>query len=105
MGTWDRLSDTSSRLPTLRNITSELLTPCDLTINSLHGEPGQLPSYIEDPDSWAICRLALVPSVMDASLARRSTMLLLACLRTSGVLQVLTEVPRKERYMVDLYTK
>jgi len=83
----------------------ELLTPCEAMINSIHTDPEQLPAFIDGPDSWAICRLAVLPSVSDASLSRRSTMLLLACLRTSGVLKVLVEVPRKERYMMDLYTK
>merc|ERR1719431_1861498 len=77
------LPELRNKYPLIEPSEGELLTPCDLTVNSLHAEPGQLPSYIEDPDSWAICRLALVPSVTDASLARRSTMLLLACLRTS----------------------
>ena len=47
----------------------------------------------------------MLPSVLDASLSRRAVMLILACLRTCGTLKVLTEVPRKERYVIDLYTK
>jgi hypothetical protein len=43
--------------------------------------------------------------VTDYSLARRSTMLLLACLRTTGVLKVLAEVPKKEKLLQDLYTR
>merc|ERR1719483_591070 len=81
----------------------DMLTPCEVTINSLHEEPA--PHNVEDPEAWALCRLALLPTVIDASLARRSIMLLLACLRTSGVLKVLTEVSNKEKYMADLYTK
>ena len=47
----------------------------------------------------------MLASLSDASLARRATTLLLACLRTTGTLKVISEVPRKERYMIDLYTK
>jgi len=94
-----------SKFPLVEPGEGELLTPCEAMINSLHTDPEPLPSFIEGPDSWALCRLAVLSSVSDASLSRRSTMLMLACLRTSGVLKVLTEVPRKERYMMDLYTK
>ena len=83
----------------------ELLTPCEAVINSLHKEVGPLPGYIEGPDSWGLIKLAVLPSVLDASLSRRAMMLILACLRTCGTLKVLTEVPRKERYVIDLYTK
>jgi len=99
------LPELRNKYPLVEPPEGELLTPCDLTINSLHVDPGPLPTYIEDPDTWALCRLAILPSVLDSSLARRATMLLLACLRTSGVLQVLSEVPRKERYMADLYSR
>jgi len=94
-----------SNFPLVEPGEGELLTPCEAMINSLHTDPEPLPLFIEGPDSWALCRLAVLSSVSDASLSRRSTMLMLACLRTSGVLKVLTEVPRKERYMMDLYTK
>ena len=83
----------------------ELLTTCEAVINSLHKEVGPLPSYIDSPESWGIIKLAVLPSVLDASLSRRAMMLILACLRTCGTLKVLTEVPRKERYVIDLYTK
>ena len=78
---------------------------CEAVINSLHEEVGPLPSYIDSPESWGVIKLAVLPSVLDASLSRRAVMLILACLRTCGTLKVLTEVPRKERYVIDLYTK
>ena len=84
----------------------ELLTPCEATINSLHeGPEPELPTCVESPETWALIRLAFLPTVSDNSLAKRSTMLMLACLRTSGVLRVLAEVPRKEKYMQELYSK
>merc|ERR1719192_1625229 len=99
------LPELRCKFPLVESGEGELLTPCEAMINSLHMEPEPLPAFIDGPDSWALCRLAVLPSVSDASLSRRSTMLMLACLRTSGVLKVLVEVPRKERYMMDLYTK
>ena len=99
------LPELRCKFPLVEPGEGELLTPCEAMINSLHTDPDPLPAFIDGPDSWALCRLAVLPSVSDASLSRRSTMLLLACLRTSGVLKVLVEVPRKERYMMDLYTK
>ena len=64
-----------------------------------------MPAYIEGPESWGLIKLAVLPSGLDASLSRRAVMLILACLRTCRTLKVLTEVPRKERYVTDLYTK
>ena len=32
-------------------------------------------------------------------------MLILACLRTSGVLKVISDIPKKDRYNLDLFTK
>ena len=46
-----------------------------------------------------------MPSVLDASLSRRAIMLILACLRTSGVLKVISDIPKKDRYNLDLFTK
>jgi len=103
MNVW--LPELRCKYPLVEPGEGELLTPCEAMINSIHTDPEPLPAFIDGPDSWAVCRLAVLPSVSDASLSRRSTMLLLACLRTSGVLKVLVEVPRKERYMMDLYTK
>ena len=82
----------------------ELLTPCDLTINSIHRDQDE-PVAVKDGDSYGVCKLSMLASLSDASLARRATTLLLACLRTTGTLKVISEVPRKERYMIDLYTK
>ena len=82
----------------------EMLTPCEATINALYSDP-DLPPGLEGPESWAVVRLAILPQVTDYSLARRSTMLLLACLRTTGVLKVLAEVPKKEKLVQDLYTR
>jgi hypothetical protein len=82
----------------------EMLTPCEATINTLYRDP-ELPPGLESPESWAAVRLAILPVVTDYSLARRSTMLLLACLRTTGVLKVLAEVPKKEKLVQDLYTR
>jgi protein O-GlcNAcase/histone acetyltransferase len=81
----------------------ELLTPCDLTVNTLHREPE--PLTVEEAETYGVCKLAMLASLTDASLARRATTLLLACLRTSGTLKVVSEVLTKERYMMDLYTK
>ena len=83
----------------------ELLTPAESVINSLHKDVEPLPGYIDAPESWGVIKLALLSSVMDASLSRRAVMLLLACLRTSGVLKVLAEIPKKDRYFLDLFTK
>ena len=47
----------------------------------------------------------MLPSVLDASLSRRAIMLILACLRTSGVLKVISDIPKKDRYNLDLFTK
>lgn len=99
------LPELRCKFPLVEPGEGELLTPCEAMINNLHKELEPLPTFIDGPDSWALCRLAVLASVSDASLSRRSTMLMLACLRTSGVLKVLTEVARKERYMMDLYTK
>lgn len=99
------LPEVRCKFPLVEAGEGELLTPCELLINSLHEEPSPLPAGIDGPESWAVCRLAVLSSVLDASLSRRSTMLILACLRTCGVLKVVTEVPKKERYIIDLYTK
>merc|ERR1712226_692803 len=80
----------------------ELLTPCDLTVNSLHRDLD--PLRIDHPETFGVCKLAILASLPDSSLARRAITLLLACLRTSGTLKVVSEVPKKERYMTDLYT-
>merc|ERR1712203_914195 len=73
------------------------------TINSIHRDQESVP--VKDGDSYGVCKLSMLASLSDASLARRATTLLLACLRTTGTLKVISEVPRKERYMMDLYTK
>ena len=83
----------------------ELLTPCEATINSLHGPDPEYPKGLDSPETWAIVRMAFLPSMTDNSLVKRSTMLMLACLRTSGVLRVLAEVPKKEKYIQELYSK
>lgn len=90
------------KYPRVEQDDGELLTPCDLTVNSLHRE--QAPLRVEEPETYGVCRLAM-HQTGDASLARRATTLLLACLRTTGTLKVVAEVPRKEKYMMDLYTK
>lgn len=83
----------------------ELLTPCEATINSLHGSEPTVPTGLESPETYAVLRLAHLPSVSDSSLTRRAAMLILACLRTSGVLRAIAEVPKKEKYIQELYTK
>ena len=93
------------KYPKVEPSEGELLTPCETTINSLHGQDPAIPAGLDSPETWAIVKLAYLPSVSDYSLARSSTMLILACLRTSGVLRVLAEVPRKEKYIQDLYTR
>ena len=93
------------KFPLVEAAEGELLTPGEAVINSLHQEPAALPGYIEGPESWGLIKLAVLPAVLDASLSRRAVMLMLACLRTSGVLKVLTEVPKKEKYVLDLFTK
>ena len=82
------------KFPLVEQGEGELLTQCKAVINSLH------PAILR-----GLIKLAVLPSVLDASLSRRAVMLILACLRTCGTLKVLTEVPRKERYEIDLYTK
>jgi len=99
------LPELRCKYPYVEQVEGELLTPCETLINSLHSDPEPLPSFLDGPESWALCRLSILPSVMDASLSRRSTMLMLACLRTSGVLKTVVEVPKKERYIMDLYTR
>lgn len=91
------------KYPVVEQGEGELLTPCDLAINTLHRDPELL--VIDEPESYGVCKLAMLSNPPDASLARRATTLLLACLRTSGILKVVTEVPKKERYLTDLYTK
>ena len=76
-----------------------------VTINSLHEEEPHLPPGLVEETGWAACRIALLPTVNDGSLSRRATMLLLACLRSSGVLRVFTEITKKEIYAPELYTK
>lgn len=83
----------------------ELLTPCESTINSLYATNPEVPRGLESPESWALVKLAYIPTITDNSLARRSIMLILACLRTSGVLRALAEVPKKEKHVQDLYSK
>ena len=68
-----------AKYPAVEEGEGEMLTPCDLTINSLHREPE--PLSIEEPESFGVCKLAMLPELPDASLARRATTLLLACLR------------------------
>ena len=83
----------------------ELPTPCETTINSLHDSEPVVPPGLDSPEAWALVKIAYLPSVSDFSLASRATMLVLACLRTSGVLRALAEVPRKEKYVQELYSK
>merc|ERR1712080_188988 len=91
-----------TKYPEVEQGEGELLTPCDLTINSLHRDLD--PLRIEHPETYGVCRLAMLATLPDSSLARRAMTLLLACLRTSGTLKVVSEVPKKEWYMTDLYT-
>ena len=83
----------------------ELLTPGEVVINSLHKDPEPLPGYVEAPETWGLVKLCVLPAVLDASLSRRAVLLILACLRTSGTLKVVSEVPRKEKYVFDLFKK
>ena len=92
------------KYPLVEQGEGELLTPCDLTINSIHRDSGE-PIHVKEAETYGVCKLSMLASLSDASLARRATTLLLACLRTTGTLKVISEVPRKERYMIDLYTK
>jgi protein O-GlcNAcase/histone acetyltransferase len=100
-GTW--LPELRKNYPAVELGEGELLTPCDLTVNSLHRD--LLPLAIEEPETYGVCKLAMLGSLPVASLARRAMTLLLACLRTAGTLKVVSEVLTKERYMTDLYTK
>ena len=107
---YQRLSDSwlpemRSKYPKVEPSEGELLTPCEATINSLHGPDPEMPKGLESPETWAMVKLAFLPTVYDSSLAKRSTMLMLACLRTAGVLRVLSEIPKKEKYMQELYAK
>jgi len=93
------------KFPAIESSDGELLTPAETVINSLHSDLEPLPGYIDSPESWGLIKLSVLSSVLDASLSRRAVMLMLACLRTCGVLKVLSQVPKKERYMLDLFTK
>ena len=73
-------------------------------VRALPGRP-EIPPGLESPETMALIRLAILPTVTDQSLLKRSIMLLLACLRTSGVLRVVAEVPKKEKYMQEVYGK
>ena len=99
------LPELRCKFPLVESSEGELLTPAEAVINSLHKDPDPLPGYIDTPDTWGTIKLAVLPSVLDASLSRRATMLMMACLRTCGVLKVLSELPKKEKYMLDLFTK
>ena len=99
------LPELRATYPKVEASEGELPTQCEATINSLHGPEPQVPPGLDSPETWAIVKLAYQPSVTDYSLARRATMLILACLRTTGVLRALAEVPKKEKYIQDLYTK
>jgi len=99
------LPDMRSKYAKVEAGEGELLTPCESTINSLYLTDPKAPRGLESPDSWALVRMAYLPTITDSSLTRRSIMLILACLRTSGVLRALTEVPKKEKFVQDLYTK
>jgi len=94
-----------SKYPKVEKTEGELLTPCEVTINSLHEEEHSLPPGLIEETGWAVCRVTLLPTVSDASVSRRATMLLLACLRSSGVLRVFAEIPKKEKCLQDSYTK
>lgn len=93
------------KYPVVEAAEGELLTTSEAVINSLHKDPEPLPGYIDSPDTWSVLKLAVSPSVLDASLSRRAIMLMLACLRTCGTLKVICEIPKKERYNIDLFTK
>ena len=93
------------KFPLVESGEGELLTPGEAVINSLHKDPDPVPGYIESPESWGLIKLSVLPAVLDASLSRRAVLLVLACLRTSGILKVLSEVPRKEKYVLDLFKK
>jgi len=98
------LPELRAKYPRVPEEEEQLLSPCEATVNTLYREP-ELPPGLESPESWGALRLAILPTVTDYSLARRSTMLLLACLRTTGTLKVLVEVPKKEKFVQDLYTR
>jgi len=99
------LPELRSRYPKVEHSDGELFTPCEATINSLHCQDPEIPPGLESPETMALIRLAILPTVTDQSLLKRSIMLLLACLRTSGVLRVVAEVPKKEKYMQEVYGK
>ena len=93
------------KFPLVESGEGELLTPGEVVINSLHKDPEPIPSCVEAPESWGLIKLCVLPAVLDASLSRRAVLLILACLRTSGTLKVVSEVPRKEKYVFDLFKK
>ena len=93
------------RFPPVEQGEGELLTPGEVVINSLHKDPEPLPGYVEAPETWGLIKLCVLPAVLDASLSRRAVLLILACLRTSGTLKVVSEVTRKEKYVYDLFKK
>jgi hypothetical protein len=97
------LPEMRAQYPAVEAGEGELLTPCELTVNTLHRAPD--PLTVAEAETYGVCKLAMLASLSDASLARRATTLVLACLRTSGTLKVVSEVLTKERYMMDLYTK
>ena len=99
------LPEMRTKYPKVEWSEGELPTPCETTINSFHESDPVVPPGLDTPEAWALVRIAYLPSISDLSLASRATMLVLACLRTSGVLKALAEVPKKEKYVQEVYSK
>lgn len=96
------LPELRAKYPKVEKAEGELLTPCEATINSLHTEEPSIPSALAEEEGWAVCKVVILPTIPDTSIAKRATLLLLGCLRSSGVLRVFAEIT-KEKYAQQAY--
>lgn len=97
------LPELRAKYPKVEKAEGELLTPCEATINSLHTEEPCMPPGLADEDGWAVCKVVILPTIPDTSIAKRATLLLLGCLRSSGVLRVFAEISNAEKYAQQAY--
>ncbi|TRY79824.1 hypothetical protein TCAL_10265 [Tigriopus californicus] len=82
------------------NSDEDILSPIEIMARSFHG-PGAEPVFPQcladaNPDPgqqpWGVAQVRLCPNVSDASMSKRLTMLMLACLRASGTIRMFVEV-------------